>query len=107
MTVQVFEQTTTACETGELTEIAAHVKERTAGRVRQVRLVLRGGGVVLHGRCRTYYAKQLAQHALMKVTSLPILANEIEVLGPAACQDASDDASACSFDLEPAGCDAG
>ena len=27
----------------------------------------------------TYYAKQLAQHAVMEMTEVPILANEIEV----------------------------
>jgi hypothetical protein len=34
---------------------------------------------VLRGRARTYYAKQLAQHAVMQATALPILRNEIEV----------------------------
>jgi len=34
---------------------------------------------VLQGRTRTYHAKQLAQHAVMEITELPILANEIRV----------------------------
>jgi len=33
----------------------------------------------LRGRAKTYYAKQLAQHAVMEATDLPVLANEIEV----------------------------
>jgi len=33
----------------------------------------------LRGQVHTYYAKQLAQHAVMETTGLPILANEIEV----------------------------
>jgi hypothetical protein len=37
------------------------------------------GGIVLRGRARTYYAKQLAQHAIMTETALSILGNEIEV----------------------------
>jgi hypothetical protein len=34
----------------------------------------------LRGRARTYYAKQLAQHAVMQVTEYLIQANEIEVV---------------------------
>jgi hypothetical protein len=36
-------------------------------------------GKALRGFAHTYYAKQLAQHAVMEATKLPILANEIEV----------------------------
>jgi hypothetical protein len=36
-------------------------------------------GLVLRGRAQTFYTKQLAQHAVMRATALPILANEIEV----------------------------
>lgn len=36
--------------------------------------------LILQGCAPTYYAKQLAQHAAMKVSGLPILANNIEVL---------------------------
>jgi hypothetical protein len=35
--------------------------------------------LVLQGQAHTYYAKQLAQHALLEATRLPIRANEIEV----------------------------
>jgi hypothetical protein len=42
--------------------------------------VVRGCGLVLTGQASTYYAKQLAQHAVMEATALPILANEIDVL---------------------------
>jgi len=37
------------------------------------------GELILRGRTRTYYAKQLAQQAVMEATALPIRANEIEV----------------------------
>lgn|GEM_PF-866215 len=50
-------------------------------RIRDLRIVIRGGGIVLRGRACSYHAKQLAQHAAMSVTDLPILANEIEVVG--------------------------
>jgi hypothetical protein len=49
------------------------------GRVRHFRLAARGDGLVLTGHARTYHAKQLAQHAVMEATPLPIVANEIDV----------------------------
>lgn len=57
------------------------VRERLAGRahVRDLRVILLNEGLVLEGRAATYYAKQLAQHAAMVVTGLPLLANRIEV----------------------------
>ena len=63
----------------EMEQLETHVQSRLNGRVRDFRLVVRGCGLVLTGRARTYYAKQLAQHAVMEATALPILANEIEV----------------------------
>jgi hypothetical protein len=63
----------------EVTELEAHVQSRLCGQVRDLRLSLQDHGVVLQGRARTYYAKQLAQHAVMEATKLPVLANNIEV----------------------------
>jgi hypothetical protein len=66
--------------TGEgLARIEEHVRGRLTGRVRHFRLVVRDGGLVLRGQAHTYYGKQLAQHAVMETTPLPIRANEIEV----------------------------
>jgi hypothetical protein len=59
--------------------LETHVQSRLNGRVRDFRLVLRGNGLILTGHAATYYAKQLAQHAVMEATTLPILANDIEV----------------------------
>jgi hypothetical protein len=53
---------------------------RLRGRVRDFRLEVVGGGLVLRGQARTYYSKQLAQHAVMGATDVPIWANEIEVV---------------------------
>ncbi len=39
-----------------------------------------GDGLVLEGHTHTYYAKQLAQHAVMEAVDLPIHANEIVVV---------------------------
>jgi hypothetical protein len=63
----------------ELEQLETQVQSRLHGRVRHFRLTVRGGGLVLAGHARTYYAKQLAQHAVLEATALPILANEIDV----------------------------
>ena len=63
----------------EMEQLETHVQSRLNGRVRHFRLVVRGGRLILTGHARTYYAKQLAQHAVLEATALPILANEIEV----------------------------
>ncbi len=55
------------------------VERHLAGRVRNFRLLVRANGVILQGQAATYHVKQIAQHALMKATLAPILANEIEV----------------------------
>jgi hypothetical protein len=49
-----------------------------SGRVLGLRLLPRNQGLVLQGMTHTYYAKQLAQHAVMAATRIPLLANEIE-----------------------------
>lgn len=59
--------------------LEAHVQSRLCGHVRDLRLSVQDYGVVLQGRARTYYAKQLAQQAVMEATELPVLANQIEV----------------------------
>jgi hypothetical protein len=63
----------------EIDQLESHVQAQLHGRVRQLRLKRRGDGLILSGEARTYYAKQLAQHAVMDATEFPILANEIEV----------------------------
>ena len=63
----------------ELEHLETHVQSRLTGRVRNFRLVVCGKGLILKGSARTYYAKQLAQQAVMEVTALRIVANEIEV----------------------------
>jgi osmotically-inducible protein OsmY len=61
------------------TELEMRIRVRLGGQIRDFRVVCREEGLVLQGRSRTYYAKQLAQHVVMEVTSIPIIANEIEV----------------------------
>ena len=66
---------------GRLAEhLEAQVQAALNGRVRDLRVVIRADGIVLEGHAHTYYAKQLAQHAVMKATPLHILGNDIEVV---------------------------
>jgi hypothetical protein len=60
-------------------QLELHAQNQLNGRVRDLRLVVRENTLILYGRAHTYYAKQLAQHAVMRGTRLPIRANEIEV----------------------------
>jgi hypothetical protein len=61
-------------------QLGAQVQFRLGGRVRGLVVVAVEKGLVLRGRAATYYAKQLAQHAVMEATDMPIVANEIEVV---------------------------
>lgn len=63
----------------DLDRLGAQVQHELSGRLLDFRLKRKGAGVVLTGRVRTYYAKQLAQHAVMRATDLPIVVNAIEV----------------------------
>jgi hypothetical protein len=62
-------------------QLEALIQRHLLGRVRLrwFRVLVQEQGLILQGCAPTYYAKQLAQHAVMEVSGLPILANEIEV----------------------------
>lgn len=62
-----------------LDELEAFLQCKLHGRIRDFRLSADDRGLVLQGHTDTYYAKQLAQSAVMSVTDQPIAANEIEV----------------------------
>jgi hypothetical protein len=62
-----------------LDRIEERVRCRLTGLLRDFQLVFRDQGLVLRGHAHTYYAKQLAQHAVMEASGLPIRANEMEV----------------------------
>jgi CheY-like chemotaxis protein len=49
-------------------------------RVRGLRVEVHAGRLVLRGRTTSFHVKQLAQHAAMALTELPLEANEIEVV---------------------------
>jgi hypothetical protein len=60
-------------------ELEARIQCRLGGHIREFQLVAVENGLILRGRAHTYYAKQLAQHAVMEAIELRIVANEIEV----------------------------
>jgi hypothetical protein len=64
----------------EVDQLLASVQRQLAGRICDLRVLVQDEGLVLQGRAYSYYAKQLAQQAVMKATQLPLVANDIEVL---------------------------
>jgi hypothetical protein len=64
----------------EIDRLAAETGQKLRGRLSGLRIELRGGGVVLHGTASSFYAKQLALHAVMTGTRLPVVRNEIRVV---------------------------
>jgi hypothetical protein len=79
MNSQLEAQTISRDSSDVVAELEEHVRWRLHGRVRDLHLDWNQHGLVVRGRSRTYYAKQLAQEAVMKITDLPVVANEIEV----------------------------
>jgi hypothetical protein len=63
----------------ELERLAELVRCRLAGRIEELRLVLRESVIVLQGHAGSYYVKQLAQHEVLRVANAAQLVNEIEV----------------------------
>ncbi len=59
--------------------IESRIRDRLGNRVRELKVIADGSWVVLHGRCVTYYSKQLAQHAALGVLEDEHLDNQITV----------------------------
>ncbi len=66
----------------QINELVRDIQCLLGGRVSGLRLIRWNDGLVLHGSARSYYAKQIAQEVVMRATTLPLLANEIEVSWP-------------------------
>jgi hypothetical protein len=64
----------------ELAQLEADIQGRLRHHVRDFRMTVRDGSLVLYGHTRTYYGKQLVQHGIMERSQLPIRANNINVL---------------------------
>ena len=46
--------------------LASDIRERHRSLLRDLRIEVVAGGVVLHGRANTFYGKQVAQHEVMR-----------------------------------------
>jgi osmotically-inducible protein OsmY len=72
-----------AAQTTEAQRLAADIeraiKSRTGRWIRDLKVVVGREGVMLGGRCTTFYAKQLAQQAAMKLINDEPLTNSIVV----------------------------
>ena len=79
MTFPSSERETALRTPGETAQLEALVRTRLSGRIQELRVIQHGPGLIIRGRVRTYYVKQLAQHVVMETAKLPIVANEIEV----------------------------
>jgi len=78
----VYDRIVKKVETNErLERVETKIRCQLAGNVRNLHLILSDDGLVMRGCVRSYYSKQLVQHAVMKHTKLRIRANEIEVTG--------------------------
>jgi hypothetical protein len=60
-------------------QLESLLQRRLGNRIRDLSVLVLPGGIILQGRTSTYHAKQLAQHAAMELSPLPLLANDIEV----------------------------
>ncbi|MFO0815721.1 MAG: hypothetical protein U0796_21085 [Gemmatales bacterium] len=61
-------------------ELQNYISKRVGGSVSQFQLKAADDGLILYGRAKSYYVKQLVQEAVMERTSMPILSNEIQVM---------------------------
>ncbi|HTI52328.1 MAG TPA: BON domain-containing protein [Planctomycetaceae bacterium] len=59
--------------------IDRQVRQRTTGLIRDLKIEVLPGEVLLTGRAATYYAKQLATHAALDACDHLTLTNDIEV----------------------------
>jgi hypothetical protein len=59
--------------------VAVRVQAELGSRLRDFELLPSTDGLVLRGRTNSYYAKQLVQHAVMRLGRVRVLSNEIDV----------------------------
>ena len=59
--------------------VLAKIEARTRGQVRELRVLVADEQIVIEGRARTHYAKQLAQHGAMESLSGQTIVNRIVV----------------------------
>jgi hypothetical protein len=59
--------------------IQQRLQDQLGSRIRDLRVLIEPGGLVISGRSRTYYDKQMAQHIVRQASGLRIADNRIEV----------------------------
>jgi hypothetical protein len=62
-----------------LHQLATEIQNRHRNCLRELRIEVVEGGVVLHGRAITFYGKQIAFHEARSRSLLKIVANRIQV----------------------------
>jgi hypothetical protein len=80
MIESILEESGRIAELEQLDWLQTHVQGKLRGRVNDLRILHRNGGLVLRGTSFSFYGKQLAQEAVMAASDLTILANEIQVM---------------------------
>ena len=63
----------------DMEHIQHEIRRNLSLRVHNFQMRVVDEGLILEGRTKTYYGKQLIQHAVMDATEFPILANNIVV----------------------------
>ena len=63
----------------DMEQIQQEIRRNLSLRVHNFQMRVVDEGLILEGRTKTYYGKQLIQHAVMDATEFPILANNIVV----------------------------
>lgn len=66
-------------ETEMSLELEHHIQDRVGGRVRNLRVFRRDGQLVLEGLSASFYAKQLATHAVLEFGPEEEFVNDIVV----------------------------
>jgi hypothetical protein len=64
----------------ELAPIVTEIDRQLRGRLREFRITCDERGLALFGEAPSFYVKQLAHHAVRRMTPVPIVRNEIEVV---------------------------
>jgi hypothetical protein len=62
-----------------LAQLAADIRNGHRGHLRELRIEVVDGGVVLRGRAGTFYGKQVALHEVRRRCEFAVLANHITV----------------------------
>ena len=63
-------------------KLCERIRRQTGRRIRGLSVAVQSGVIHIHGRCWTFYTKQLAQHAVMALSENEQISNEIEVIAP-------------------------